>query len=222
MPSHLFQSFVCTAWAIWRGRNDVVMGGKVKDLAACARYYHEALLACQVTAIASAAGRPSPGMTQHQETSSQNQRDCECYVDGSWSENGAAGIGIILVQRGRIIYWASRRVTAISPSQVEAIAVLHGYKLMQDSGCREGVIFSDSLEVVDSIAHGQPVIHDWRSYHEVWNAWLLKGQLEGKIITRHCGREEEMLKIAHDLANEARRELTDRTVTELEEIGNEN
>lgn len=47
-PEPMFQSFVCLAWSIQRSSNDKVHGGKQLNMGACARYYAETQLACQI------------------------------------------------------------------------------------------------------------------------------------------------------------------------------
>lgn len=75
---------------------------------------------------------------------------------------------------------------------------------MQKLGWDEGIVFSDSKEVVDSLSHNQPIAHDWRAFQDIWAAWLLQGQMEGKFRTVYCSRDEEHLRKAHQLANVGR------------------
>ena len=56
------------------------------------------------------------------------------------------------------------------------MAVLKGYNLLLANGFSEGMVCSDSKEIVDSLAHRQPQIHDWRSFQEVWKAWQIQSQ----------------------------------------------
>lgn len=74
----------------------------------------------------------------------------ECYVDGSWDQNGKAGMGLCLFQQGNVVAWSSKPIPAISPSKAEAMAVLDGVRLLTQQGNRQGVVMSDSKETVHS------------------------------------------------------------------------
>ncbi|KAF3328804.1 hypothetical protein FCM35_KLT05882 [Carex littledalei] len=128
-------------------------------------------------------GRTNTAAPTDQQLPQQAISDHVCFVNGSWSEDDRAGVGMLLTYREQGVKWVARSVQARSPAQAEAIAVLHGYRLMQDWGCHTGVVFSDSKEVVDSLAHSQPIYHDWRSSNEVWEAWLIHGQQKGQFKT---------------------------------------
>lgn len=56
----------------------------------------------------------------------------------------------------------------MNASQAEARAVLEGYKLILANGFTTGKVCSDSKEMVDSLTFGQPRVHDWRAFQEVW------------------------------------------------------
>lgn len=85
--------------------------------------------------------------------------DFVCYVDGSWSDDGRAGVGLYLTKQGVPIRWVSKMVQAINPAQAEARAVLEACILLQQLDCQQGMILSDSAETVDSLSHTAPVIH---------------------------------------------------------------
>lgn len=97
-----------------------------------------------------------------------------CFVDGSWTPGGFAGIGVYLLYEGRVIHWISKAIQAVNPAQAEAIAVLEGYQLLVQKAYGEGKLFSDSKEVVSALATNPPAINDWRSYNEIWKAWVIQ------------------------------------------------
>lgn len=204
-PSQFLSNFVSIMWAIWKVRNDAVMAGKPVNMETCVRYFKEITQVCQTMAIAGLASKGNPLNRQESGPSYlPNSSEYECFVDGSWSDNGLAGVGIFLTYKGVPVKCVANCVQALSPAHAEAIAVLQGYQLMIDCGCKEGVVLSDSKEVVDSLAHSRPICHDWRSFREISDAWFLQGELQGKFRTRYCNREEGKIGLAHLLANSAR------------------
>lgn len=124
-----------------------------------------------------------------------------CYVDGSWSPDGNAGIGGFVISHGRVVQWLSQRVQAMNSAQAEAHAVLQGYKMLLSESGNRGLLFSDSMEIVDSLAHNPPQIHDWRAYNEVWEAWQLQHSQQNRLKTNYCSREDSRIQLAHSLAN---------------------
>ncbi|KAF3331451.1 hypothetical protein FCM35_KLT02857 [Carex littledalei] len=195
--------FLCMSWAIWRLRNEFVMGGKRQELSACFKLYKDVLDVCQLAF--STITVPIPPNTA---ASSGTQRDfargdsLTCYVDGSWSSDGLAGIGGYIIQGGRITQWMSKRVGAVNPAQAEAMAVLQGYlMLLSIPSEQRAQLYSDSLEMVDSLAHNQPVVHDWRAFNEVWEAWKLQRRAVRTLKTTYCDRLDPKLQMAHTLAN---------------------
>lgn len=192
--------FVCMTWAIWRIRNDAIMEGKKQDLNTCFRYYQEILLVRQ-TRYGKGLVHYATNPPQRQQSQNLESEGPICYVDGSWSADALAGVGVIMTVKGVIIQWISKRVNAMSPTHAEAIALLEGYKLLHAQNYYGGTVFSDSLEVVDSVGHNQPVIHDWRSFKETWEAWQMQNQSQGQFKSIHCNREEMEIQVAHRLAN---------------------
>lgn len=67
-------------------------------------------------------------------------RSTKCYVDGSWADNGYAGVGVVLVQGEDVVCWKSKMVEAMNPFQAEARAVLEGYRLMRQKGYHHGMV----------------------------------------------------------------------------------
>lgn len=198
--------FVCITWAIWRSRNDAVMGGKLQNMHLCNRYYSDTEQACN--AIASMGNlRPVSAVNTIQPLQ-QTQRgmgaEYECYADGSWSEDGRAGVGLYLTRHGIGIKWLFKSIQALGPTQAEARGVLEAYKLMQNLRCTHGTVYSDCLEIVDSLSHTTPRIHDWRSYDHIWSAWMLQSQVEHRFKVEHRSKEEQGIKRAHVLANQGR------------------
>lgn len=70
-----------------------------------------------------------------------------CYVDGSWDQEGKAGIGAYLLKNGVLISWLSKGVLADTPAQAEAKAVLQRIEILQ-SVDEQGLLLSDSQEIV--------------------------------------------------------------------------
>ncbi|KAF3323618.1 hypothetical protein FCM35_KLT12349 [Carex littledalei] len=75
-----------------------------------------------------------------------------CYVDGSWSQDGLAGVGLCLVQDRKVIAWVSKKVVSDTPSQSEAVAILEGYKLLSLKAGQMDTVFSDSKGLVHALA----------------------------------------------------------------------
>lgn len=200
LPSHVFSEFICVAWAIWRVRNDKIMGGKEMEVATVGRYYTQTLLACQTNSYQGGAG-PSQSRTNLGFQRECHSNSSHCYVDGSWSADGKAGVGVILTLNGSITHWVSKGVHALNATHAEASAVLEGYRLLMTHNCPQGTVLSDCLEIVDSLAQNSPVIHDWRSFSTIWECWLIQGQRNGSYVTRHCSRENNEIGMAHRLAN---------------------
>lgn len=190
--------FASIAWAIWRIRNDAVLGGKQPLPHNCDFYFSQTLQLCQ-------AGRSNtlPARQTVQEIPSSLSGPI-CCVDGSWSPNNGSGIGAVLIKDGATVAWISKSIRAMNASHAESLVVLQGYKLLLAYGCAQGIICSDSIEVADSLAHSQPRIHDWCSFHEVWEAWRLQKQEGNDFRTIHCGREDQQMQLPHLLANWSR------------------
>lgn len=128
----------------------------------------------------------------------------QCYVDGSWREGGSAGYGVTIVREGKIIKWVSNFIQAMSLAKAEARAIPEGYKLLGIWANGEGVVFSDSKETVQALGSGRPEITNWRSYEEVWEAWIMQARSQGKLKAVYCSREEQEMKLPHILANKGR------------------
>lgn len=163
--------FICMCWAIWRVRNDAILGHKRQTMFACLRYYEEILLVCQMGFGAQETQTvplPYSGTILHNPLTSSE--DPICYVDGSWSSDGLAGIGAYVFVNGRVVQWCSQGVQAMSSAQAEAMAVVIGYKMLISYVSPRCLLYSDSMETVDSLAHKQPRVHDWRMFAEVWTA----------------------------------------------------
>lgn len=185
-------------WAVWKVRNDKVMGEKAMELFTVGRYYSETLMACQINAYQS-------GIIGAPETRS-NQLvpeggDCTCYVDSSWSIDGKAGVGAMLLHNGNVTRWVSKEVNAMNAMHAEALAVLEGYQLLKSGNCLSGTVLSDCLEIVDSLVHKNLVIHDWRSFNTIWEALLTQKEMEDRFRTNYCNREDRELRRVHILAN---------------------
>lgn len=123
-----------------------------------------------------------------------------CFVDGSWSDGGRAGIGLHLVLNGKSVEWVSQGVSAVNATQAEAKAVLEGCKLLLKHTNGVGIVLSDSIEVIGSVNNSPPGLHDWRASSEVWNIWVLKKN-SGNMRTEYCNREDDNITVAHRLAN---------------------
>lgn len=209
--------FVCMSWAIWRVRNEAVIGAKQQTFSVCFKYYKEVLLACQSVYRCS----PVP-IQQSNGTGTQSHSHLIsaashfCYVDGSWSQDGLAGIRAYILVGGKVVQWTSKRVQAMNSAHAEAIAVLHGYKMLLSVATEWAYLFSDSLEIVDSLAHSPPLIHDWRSFNEVWEAWQIQKDSSNLLGSVHCGRDNENLQVAHLLANLGRTIGWDRLEQDLD------
>lgn len=194
-------SFVCMVWAVWRSRNDAIMGGKQQNTQTCNHYFREAQLACSNS---TPSNKPSTSNLLVQGAAQEEEEEYVCYVDGSWDDNGRAGVGVILIREGSVVRWISKSVNGMGAAQAEAMSVLEAYQLMQQYSCQKGCVFSDSLKTVDSLSHKQPLIHDWRSFNQIWAAWLLQQQTEGKFRVVHLSREDQWIQNAHVLANQGR------------------
>lgn len=126
------------------------------------------------------------------------------WMHGSWDEQGKAGVGVCIMINGEVVFWMSKAIQALSSAQAEARAVLEGLKAMRDMALEEGRLFTDSQETTSALIQHWPIISDWRSYGEIWQAWSLQHQLQHKVDILYCAREHHNLVIAHRLANQAR------------------
>ncbi|XP_078157460.1 uncharacterized protein LOC144553235 [Carex rostrata] len=209
--------FVCMSWAIWRVKNEAIIGGKQQSFPACFKYYKEVLLACQSVHFTPLVPIQQPtGMSVQSQPLMISQSTTSCYVDGSWSQDGLVGIGAYITVGGKVVQWISKRVQAMNSTHAEAIAVLQGYKMLLSVTTERACLFSDSLEIFDSLAHKQPLIHDWRSFNEVWEAWQIQKDSSNRLSLIHCGRENESLKVTHLLANLGRTIGWDRMEQDLD------
>ncbi|KAF3320887.1 hypothetical protein FCM35_KLT15021 [Carex littledalei] len=148
----------------------------LNKLLVCNRYYSDTEQACSALASTgySNAARTVSTVQTVQHTHRNTEVEYKCFVDGSWSEDGRAGVGVYLTRQGVGIKWLSKSVQALGSSQAEARGVLEAYILMQKLQCNHGIVYSDSLETVDSLLHTDPRIHDWRSYDHIWSEnWRL-------------------------------------------------
>lgn len=201
-------SFISNIWAIWRSRNEAMYGEKRQSIGACHAFYKAAMDSCEVR-ILTRNPLPSQGqrMAAEVEQSQRSQHSQQvnnyiCYVDGSWEMDGAAGIGVCLMQHGQIILWISRTIQAVNPAQAEARAVLEGLNVLTEMGYREGTVYSDSKEIVLALANKVPNITDWRSFDEIWKAWNIQARASNRIKVVHCSRDHPNLVIVHRLANQ--------------------
>lgn len=135
--------FVCVAWGLWRVRNDAVLGGKQQSLTTFKQYCHLTAEACQTLAYSLQREQSGTGTLPG---SLEASAEIECFVDGSWSEDSRARIGLYLTIRGEQSRWVSKSIQAINPVQVEARAVLEALNLMQGLNLSDGTIYSDSTE----------------------------------------------------------------------------
>lgn len=122
-----------------------------------------------------------PGVGQ---TNTMAEEGYKCYVDGSWSQDGLAGVGIYITFRGSLVKWCSKRVRVLSSTHAEAKAVLLGCQLMRQYQHKGGQILSGCSEVVCSISQKQPLIQDWRSSQQIWEAWTLLNNW-GVVVLSH-------------------------------------
>lgn len=125
----------------------------------------------------------------------QEEFPFSCYVDGSRAQDGKAGIGVYLLYRGKAVYWSSKAVSTVNPAQVEAKALLEGYSVLVKKAGGVGAVFSDSKDLVAAMAQQAPIISDWRTFEEVWKAWIV--QKEYQLHTRYISRDHYNLTIAH-------------------------
>lgn len=154
--------------------------------------------------------KPRSAPQRVQQAPNNQEEEYVCYVDGSWSENGAARIGIYLTKQGCGIKWVCKSVRALGPGQAEARGVMEAYKFMQNLQCDHGVVYSDSIETVDSLSQRDPRIHDWRSYDHIWSTWMIQSLAEGRYRVEYRCREDQGMQIAHYLANQGRIEGCER------------
>ena len=109
-----------------------------------------------------------------------------------------------LTQNGTLLQWLSQSVQAINSTQAEAMAVLEGARMLREMTGGEGIILSDSMDIVNSVRSILPNVTDWRAFSEIWRIWEIIVASQGKCQVKHCNREEEMLQLAHRLANQGR------------------
>lgn len=203
LPEQDMCAFVCTAWAIWRLRNEAVLAGKRQTVELCRRYYQRELTTCSIRRLAR--GRLlTPIVQQERGIGVQQGQPFVCFVDGSWEQDSQAGIGVCLLHNGVIMHWISKATQAINPAQAEAKAVLEGYKLLLQKANGVGTVFSDSMETVLSLAGSLPIIQDWRSYEDIWQAWSIQTNELNQLQTVHISREDQNLVVAHRLAKQGR------------------
>lgn len=216
-------SFVSMIWAIWRLRNEPLYGAKPQQLGTCQAYHKKTFESCRVI-LQSKQFRGSAQPNVDQSGQQENQaRGISCFVDGSWDPSGTAGIGICLMEEDRVIGWVSKAIQALGPTQAEARAVLEGIRAINTLENTSGAIYTDSLETVHALSHKQPAITDWRSYGEIWQAWLLMNDHQDSFTIQYCNRESAGIARAYDLENQARMYQWDRKgdlepVFSLEEI----
>lgn len=195
--------FVCTAWAIWRLRNEAVYAGKRQTVELCRRYCQKELDSCNKRRLAQ--GKlVNPPLQSGGPIDSQQVQPFECFVDGAWEQGGKAGIGVYLKQNGVVVHWISKSIQVVNPAQAEARAVVEGYKVLLHKANGVGTVFSDSKETVFSLAGNLPNIQDWRSYEDVWQAWSIQTNDSNQLQTVHISREDNNLVIAHRLATQGR------------------
>lgn len=89
----------------------------------------------------------------------------------------------------------------MNSAQAEAIAVVTGYKMLISYESPRCLLYSDSMEMVDSLAHKQPRVHDWRMFAEVWTAWQLQHKSGSKLKLMFSSREDPGIHNADLLAN---------------------
>lgn len=196
---------VCSTWAIWRLRNDAILGGKYQSLQTFNRYYAQTREACQTLYYA------APISTKQQQVCYNGQQpnlelvpDIAYYVDGSWSDDGKAGVGLYLTIGGEPARWVSKMVRAINSAQTEARGVLEAFLLLQQLNLQGGLIFSDSKETVDSLSHNQPIVHDWRAFDHIWSSWAIYNQTVKRFKVAYLSRNDPSIQVAHSLANQGR------------------
>lgn len=168
----------------------------------CLRYYEEILLECQMGFGAQESLTvPIPNSGTSLQNLLTGTEDPICHVDGSWSSDALAGIGAYVSVNGRVVQWCSQRVQAMNSVQAEAMAVVIGYKMLMSYQAPKCLLYSDSMEMVDSLAHKQPRVHDWRMFTEVWTAWQLQHTSGSKLKMEFSSREDPGIQNAHLLAN---------------------
>lgn len=201
-------SFVCMLWAIWRSRNEAVYREEIQSLPSCLAMHKATLASCQTRQLVASRGalqnhNRAPIINAHSNIFHETHLH-SCYVDGSWDEQGKAGVGVCIMIHGEVVFWMSKAIQALSPAQAEARAVLEGLKAMGDMALEEGRLFTDSLETVSALIQHWPVISDWRSHGEIWQIWSLQHRLQHRVDIKCCAREYHHLVTAHRLANQAR------------------
>lgn len=126
-----FGNFVCLLWAVWRSRNEVIFNHTKQTPGACKAFFKTAKESCQhvqlntglasqtrsntTSAAVAHLGDPAPQVSQ-----------IMCYVDGSWDQEGRAGIGVYLTQNGMLLQWLSKSVRALNSTQAEAMRYWRG------------------------------------------------------------------------------------------------
>ncbi|KAF3334481.1 hypothetical protein FCM35_KLT21085 [Carex littledalei] len=159
---------------IWRTRNEVVYGGKARNISTCNLYTRNAVEASKVAywcgekqgvkPDAQQQLPPLPGIIP-------TPNEFLCFVDGSWSD----------VCNGRTVEWVSQYGMAADATQIEARAVLEGCKLLAKHASGVGTVVSDSKEIVTSVNSSPPGMHDWRASAEVWRIWVMSKEQHGAI-----------------------------------------
>lgn len=67
-----------------------------------------------------------------------------------------------------------------------------------------GRVFSDSLELLNSLAQGVPTVPDWRASKEIWDAWRIKREYPMFCKIAYRSRQDSLIELAHSLANKGR------------------
>lgn len=113
-------------------------------------------------------------------------------------------IGLVVVQRGIVTIRESYSVQAVNATQVEAKAICKGLEIVASQLCEGGRLFTDSLELVNALAQGLPVVPNWRVSKELWDAWRTRTAAPNFIEIAYKSRENVFIRAAHVLANEGR------------------
>ncbi|KAJ4746298.1 Ribonuclease H-like superfamily protein [Rhynchospora pubera] len=198
------KSYCYTLWELWKGRNEVIMKHKQFDtrkiLWAVSNWMKEGVLE----------GQQSQLLPQHSKMPGYEvqKEDWQLMVDASWQQAGKTGIAYILYEYGTVNQWGFKCSEAHDPFHAEALAMLHGFKLviqkLQVNGDKKVDILSDCQNLVVAVNEfNSENIPSWRAMPVVQELINLYKNNANIIQVRYVRRDA--VKPPHILANHARR-----------------
>lgn len=126
-------SFICTTWGVWRLRNEAIYASKPQTIDICRLSCKKEMDSCKIRRMARGFDPTAPRQIV-QVTNEQRHIEVSpftCFVDGSWDQDGRAGVGLCLLHNGEVAHWISKLVQAVNPAHAEAKAVLEGYHQLE-------------------------------------------------------------------------------------------